>query len=123
MCPCGSEEPIEKCCLLYIGGAQYPTTAEALMRSRYTAYVLANAKYVLETTHPRRRHLYSKKSILQWATENEWTGLIIVNATVTTVTFKASFTDANGVEHQHKEHSLFEALGDKLYYVSGTFED
>ncbi|MBB1139821.1 YchJ family protein [Myroides sp. WP-1] len=123
MCPCGSEQTVEKCCLPYLKGAQYPATAEALMRSRYTAYVLANATYLIETTHPKTRHLYSKKSIVQWATENQWTGLEIVQATATTVTFIACFKDSKGVEHLHKEHSLFETLGDKLYYVSGTFEE
>ena len=123
MCHCGSEYTAARCCLPFLSGEQYPTTAEALMRSRYTAYVLANAKYLIETTHPKTRHLYSKKSILQWASENEWIRLEIEEATSTTVVFRAFFKDANGVEHQHFEHSTFEVLGGKIYYLSGTFEE
>lgn len=123
MCPCGSGILSETCCLPFLKRAQYPITAEALMRSRYTAYVLANATYLIETTHPRTRHLYSKKSILQWAKENQWTQLVVEEATAFTVTFRAYFKDQNGEEQQHSEHSIFESLGGKLYYVSGTFEE
>lgn len=123
ICPCGSEHTLEACCLPLLKGQQQPVTAEALMRSRYTAYVLANANYLVDTTHPRVRHLYSKKSILQWAKENQWLGLKIEEATATTVTFRASFKDQSGKEHQHYEHSTFEVLGGKLYYVAGTFEE
>lgn len=122
-CPCGSEQEAANCCLPFVKGEKYPQTAEALMRSRYTAYVLANAAYLIDTTHPRTRHLYSKKSILQWAKDNQWLGLNIEEATTTTVTFFAFFKDQTGTEHRHYEHSTFEALGGKLYYVSGTFEE
>jgi SEC-C motif-containing protein len=107
----------------FLQGAQNPTTAEALMRSRYTAYVVANATYLIDTTHPRTRHLYSKKSILQWAKENQWMRLEIESASALQVVFRAYFKDTKGQEHQHYENSTFEFLGEKLYYVSGTFEE
>lgn len=121
-CPCGSEYTVEQCCMPLLKGKQQPATAEALMRSRYTAYVLADANYLLDTTHPRMRHLYSKKSILQWAKENQWLRLEIESATELEVVFRAYFKDSSGQEHQHYEHSTFAQLGEKLYYVSGTFE-
>ncbi|MCS4239417.1 SEC-C motif-containing protein [Myroides gitamensis] len=122
-CPCGSEHKLADCCMPFLQGTQYPTTAEALMRSRYTAYVVANAKYLIDTTHPRTRHLYSKKSILQWASENQWLRLEIESASALQVVFRAYFKDAKGQDHQHYENSTFEFLGEKLYYVSGTFEE
>ncbi|MDR0401008.1 MAG: SEC-C domain-containing protein [Treponema sp.] len=36
-CPCLSGLPYEECCGPYISSAENPPTAEALMRSRYTA--------------------------------------------------------------------------------------
>lgn len=122
-CPCGSEYTLEQCCLPLLKGKQQPATAEALMRSRYTAYVLADANYLINTTHPRMRHLYSKKSILQWAKENQWLRLDIESATAFEVVFRAYFKDETGKEQQHYEHSTFAFLGEKLYYVSGTFEE
>jgi len=123
MCPCGSAIALENCCLSLLKGEQFAQTAEALMRSRYTAYVLANATYLVDTTHPKMRHLYSKKSILQWASENQWLRLEIEYAAALQVIFRAYFKDKDGKEHQHYENSTFELLGDKIYYVSGTFEE
>ena len=122
-CPCGSGSTLENCCMPLIKGEQNPTTAEALMRSRYTAYAVANAKYLIETTHPSTRHLYSKKSILQWASENQWVRLEIVSASSLNVVFRAYFKDPSGQDQQHYENSTFEMLGGKLYYVSGVFEE
>ena len=39
-CPCGSGLDYGLCCGQYISGAKDAPTAEALMRSRYTAYVV-----------------------------------------------------------------------------------
>jgi SEC-C motif-containing protein len=39
-CPCGSQKPFSDCCEPYVSGAEAAPTAEALMRSRYSAYVV-----------------------------------------------------------------------------------
>ena len=51
-CPCGSFKSYETCCQRWHGG-ETPGDAEALMRSRYTAYVLNMEDYLLATWHPR----------------------------------------------------------------------
>ena len=51
-CPCGSNLPDTQCCQRYHDGLAIPPTAEALMRSRYSAYVLANTAYLKVTWHP-----------------------------------------------------------------------
>lgn len=43
------------CCGAYISGPAKPATAEALMRSRYTAYTQRNDEYLLRTWHPDTR--------------------------------------------------------------------
>ena len=48
-CPCGSTLPILRCCGPYIAGAELAPTAEALMRSRYTAYVMQEEDYLRAT--------------------------------------------------------------------------
>ena len=55
-CYCGSSEPFESCCNLYINGAQKAPTALALMKSRYSAYATHQADYLLETTHSSQRN-------------------------------------------------------------------
>ena len=54
-CPCGSHRKYKRCCLPVHEGRPAPT-AEALMRSRYSAYALGLAEHVLATTHPEGPH-------------------------------------------------------------------
>lgn len=59
-CPCQSGEDFNSCCARYLttapgGHRSYPPTAEALMRSRYSAFALGDADYLLRTWHPSTR--------------------------------------------------------------------
>lgn len=54
-CPCGSGHPYVACCGRYLDGDARPDTAEQLMRSRYTAYVLQRETYLLRTWHASTR--------------------------------------------------------------------
>ena len=51
-CPCGSGRSITVCCGPYVARSETAPTAEALMRSRYTAYTLGRTDYLLYTWHP-----------------------------------------------------------------------
>ena len=53
-CPCGLGEDYESCCGRLHAGAQAPT-AELLMRSRYSAFAIGEAGYLLRTWHPSAR--------------------------------------------------------------------
>ena len=52
-CPCGSGASFADCCRPYLRGDTVAPTAEALMRSRYTAFVRRDAGYLQRTWHPR----------------------------------------------------------------------
>jgi SEC-C motif-containing protein len=54
-CPCGSGRLYTSCCGPYLGDQITPVTAQALMRSRYTAYVKQDEAYLLQTWHPSTR--------------------------------------------------------------------
>jgi SEC-C motif-containing protein len=54
-CPCESGLPFEACCAPYLKGEKSAPTAEALMRSRYSAYTRRDAAYLLRTWHPSTR--------------------------------------------------------------------
>lgn len=54
LCPCGSQEDYETCCGRWHRGEAAPD-AEALMRSRYSAYVLQLEPYLLATWHASTR--------------------------------------------------------------------
>jgi SEC-C motif-containing protein len=53
-CPCGSGEALADCCGRYHSGG-VPPTAEALMRSRYSAYVLKNSGYLRDSWYSSPR--------------------------------------------------------------------
>ena len=54
-CPCNSGKPYAACCGPLHAGAENAPTAEALMRSRYSAYVLSLAPYLLSSWHASTR--------------------------------------------------------------------
>lgn len=55
MCPCGSGDLFGRCCLPLHQGERSAETAEQLMRSRYSAFVVGDSEYVWRTWHPRTR--------------------------------------------------------------------
>jgi SEC-C motif-containing protein len=64
-CPCGSGHPYGQCCgPIHRGGSA--DTAEALMRSRYSAYDLGLTDYLAESWHPDTRPDESLESPVKW---------------------------------------------------------
>ena len=52
VCPCGSGHDYVECCGPLISGQQVALTAEQLMRSRYTAFVIGDEGYLRSSWHP-----------------------------------------------------------------------
>ncbi|MGY4738109.1 YchJ family protein [Streptomyces sp. B21-108] len=119
-CPCGLDGPYEACCRRYHSGAEAAPTAEALMRSRYSAFVKGDAGYLLRTWHPRTR-----PERLELDPGMRWTGLEILATadgsafhTTGTVEFRASYR--GGALH---ERSRFERVAGAWVYVDGEFPE
>jgi SEC-C motif domain protein len=51
-CPCSSGLRYSQCCAPYHRGKAEPPDAEALMRSRYSAFALREVAYLWKTLHP-----------------------------------------------------------------------
>ena len=122
-CPCCSGNLYENCCKPFHSGEQQAPTAEALMRSRFSAFAIPNGEYLMETTLPAKRKFDNKKDLQEWGESNEWTKLEILKSTLNQVEFKAYYNDENGKPQIHHEHSLFENVNGRWYYVSGKFID
>ncbi|MDX2603294.1 YchJ family metal-binding protein [Streptomyces caniscabiei] len=117
-CPCGQGKTYEECCGRYHSGSAAAPTAEALMRSRYSAFVVRDEAYLLRSWHPRTR-----PADVAFDTTMRWTGLEILDTadgtpfhTTGTVTFRASFR--GGSMH---ERSRFERVDGAWVYVDGEF--
>ncbi len=124
-CPCSSGKKYKKCCKIYHDGAR-PKSALLLMRSRYSAFALHKAKYIIHTTHPQHPE-YSeqtqqwKESILQFCRSVTFEGLEILDFTEGTerssVTFRAKLS-AGERDLSFCEDSLFLKEGEKWLYHS-----
>ncbi len=123
-CPCCSGKEYEVCCEPFHKRLEDAPTAELLMRSRFSAFAIPNAEYLLGTTLPAKRKFHKIKDLQKWGEINVWTKLEIVNSSNSSqVEFKAYYTDEKGKPQIHHELSIFEKLNKRWYYVSGEFLD
>lgn len=121
-CPCCSGKTYEDCCKPYHKGEKHAPTAEALMRSRFSAFAIPNGEYLMETTLPSKRKLHNTEDLQEWGEINVWTKLEIVeNPSATQVEFKAYYTDEEGKNQLHHELSDFKKVQNKWYYATGKF--
>jgi SEC-C motif-containing protein len=121
VCYCGSSNSYKECCEKFINSSQNASTAEALMRSRYSAYATQAVDYLIATTAVLQRKLLIKSDILEWSQSNKWNKLEIIEATENTVEFKAYYTDSNNLSYIHHEKSTFIIKDGKWCYVDGEF--
>ncbi|NBN65849.1 YchJ family protein [Pannonibacter tanglangensis] len=127
-CPCGSGQTLALCCGPAISRAVPARTAEALMRSRYTAYVLQDIAYLKETLWPKFQPGFDAEATARWARESRWTGLTVLKvdrgeapAREGTVLFEARYL-AGAALHTHRELSQFRKSGGRWYYVEALAE-
>lgn len=121
-CPCGSGQPYKTCCFMYHMEKEHPPTAEALMRSRYSAYALKKAEYLLYSWHPDTR----PKTLDLAAEPAKWIGLKIGTLTgggpadsEGTVAFVARYK-IGGRAARLEETSRFARFKGRWVYVDGT---
>jgi SEC-C motif-containing protein len=124
-CPCGSEAAFSECCQPLIEGSQYAETAEALMRSRYTAHATKSFDYLFETTLPANRQEGDRKGTAAWSRKLDWQRLEIRNVekggpgdTAGFVEFVARYRK-NGQAFDHHEIAEFVKNEDRWYFKDG----
>lgn len=121
-CPCGSGQALVKCCQPLIEGAQEATSAEALMRSRYTAFCLKKLDYIVESTDPQTRFTIDLEATRQWA-EAQFLKLQILNSREEgnkgVVEFKAHFKFGSGDEEVHHEIAKFRKQKGQWFFHDG----
>jgi SEC-C motif-containing protein len=120
-CPCGRPGAYEACCGRFILGWEAPETAEDLMRSRYSAYALAEIDYLVATHDPRRAP--DRDQIQAWAKRAKFLGLEIEELAeggsedaTGIVQFLARYEEG-GAALEHRERSRFERIDGRWMYV------
>ena len=119
-CPCGSGRDYRDCCEPCHAGTEPAVTAEALMRSRYSAFVLENSDYLLATWHASTR-----PGQVNFSSDQRWLGLKIRNTErglngddSGVVEFVARYK-IGGKGFRLHERSRFVFESDRWYYVDG----
>jgi SEC-C motif domain protein len=119
-CPCESGDTYAGCCGQWHGGLAagvHAPTPEALMRSRYSAYVAGQIAYLLATWHPST----SPGELELWPVK--WLGLEVRHAEATgeagVVEFVARHRDSSGRAQRLHEMSRFVRENGRWYYIDG----
>lgn len=114
LCPCGSQNSVETCCLPVIQEKKQPSTAEELLRARYTAFTRGDVDFILASHHSSTRDSVKREEIEEWSKQSEWLGLKIVQVEdgkaedeSGTIVFGAQYK-SEGKTHEHWEKSTFE---------------
>jgi len=123
-CPCGLGATYDECCGKYHKQDAFPATAEALMRSRYSAYAMKNANYILQTALVAD----NKSAIEEWMRRVKFVKLEIVRTQrgkaldkKGIVEFKAWFEDEGKTEVLHEVSAFVKRKGRWFYDESNSF--
>lgn len=122
-CPCGSGHSYQDCCQPLHLGKQQAETAELLMRSRYSAFVLGLIPYLQATLHPSMQQADDAETLEETIVSTRWLGLQII-ASPTADNQRAevefiAFYDASPFGQLH-ERSRFIYEGGRWFYLDGT---
>ncbi len=125
LCPCKSRLNYGTCCMPFHHGKAKPTTAEQLMRSRYSAYFFRLVDYLYETTHPDTREKNLLHDLNEMIHAVNWSFLTIVTTSkggpedkTGKVEFIADFY-AEGEQRQFHEISRFKRYKGQWRYLDG----
>ncbi|MGZ5201479.1 MAG: YchJ family protein [Telluria sp.] len=134
-CPCGGPS-LAACCGPYLAGQAIPPTAEALMRSRYTAYTLKIEDYLKVTWHPSTR---PQEPVTDEKEKIQWLGLEVKSALRLrqrkadlpeqpdrdTVEFVARFKVGGRAQRLHEVSNFVREAGadgvPRWFYLDGSF--
>lgn len=122
-CPCrkkSEDVAYDTCCGPYHAGTAVAQTAEALMRSRYAAFVMENAAYLLATWHPS-----SRPASIPFTPGQHWLLLRVLASSsagdAATVEFQVRSRIAGKTTTLH-ETSRFKREGGRWFYVDGDIK-
>ena len=119
MCICSNDKDFTECCEPIITKKRAPKTAEELMRSRYSAYVLANSEYLIYSSAKENRYADDVALIEEFSNSVKWLKLDVLHVETEQVEFKAYYRDNAGIQVLH-EKSNFIIENSLWKYKDGT---
>ena len=131
ICPCGSLKKYKKCCKPFHDKITFPKTALELMKSRFSAFAVLIADYIIFTTHENNSDYISdlklwNQDIMNFSKNTRFERLEILDfiegEVESFVTFKATLFQDN-TDISFIEKSRFLKVEDKWLYIDGRFID
>ena len=124
-CPCQSGKDFDDCCGPILAGTAKADTAEALMRSRYTAHVKDDFEHVAKTHAKAAQSDYNISAAKAQNKNTEWVGFEVteivdggVDDKTGTVMFAARYQE-EGEVRMHRERAVFAREKGNWVYVDG----
>lgn len=115
-CPCTPAKKYSECCQKAHQNINAVSSAEELMRSRYSAFVLVNIEYLQKSHHSSTRpSKREKRELEQWTNSVNWLKLEVLNATNKTVEFKAFFMENSAIKIIHENSKFCKENGYWVY--------
>ncbi|MCF2829642.1 MULTISPECIES: YchJ family protein [unclassified Pseudoalteromonas] len=125
-CYCNSSLPYSQCCEPYLKGQKFAERPQILMRSRYTAYCLKDAKYIHDTYAQAKQAQNNIDDIAAFANYAHFIKLEVleevVEATQGIVEFKAHYIAENTHYILHERSNFITEAG-RWYYLDGELYD
>ena len=122
-CPCGSTMLYADCCSVFISGTKEAPTPEALMRSRFTAYTLADINYIMRTMRSPAADHFDAVEARAWAQKIKWIKLDVIQTSTTSTSGCVEFIahyEENGRRQSLHELSKFKNIDGKWFYTDGS---
>ncbi|WP_394201809.1 YchJ family protein [Shewanella waksmanii] len=126
LCPCGRQQSglrlsYQTCCQPFHTVQRVAADPETLMRSRYSAFVLKQHQYLIDTHHPKHLNGLTKADLDQQEL-TQWLGLQVINASnqtpIAQVTFQAWYLVDGHLDAIH-EQSDFVFEDHRWWYTTG----
>jgi SEC-C motif-containing protein len=125
-CPCGGES-LETCCGPFLFKGVPRPTALATMKARYSAFVLNEIDFLINSHHPDTRSAVERSEIEEWSKSSTWKGLTIQDVVdgesqdqEGIVEFVCQY-ELDGQQQIHHERAHFKKEGEDWYFLDGKF--
>ena len=125
-CPCCSGKKYSECCEGILNGTKEAVNPEELMRARYSAYVVHNIDFIVNTVERGEKIAeIDRKATEDWSNKSTWHGLKILRTekggpddNEGIVEFEATYTQ-KGIRDVHHEVAGFRKVDGKWLYTEG----
>lgn len=126
-CYCCSGKLFSECCEPLLLGQVSAPDAEALMRSRFSAYCTKNYDYILSTYGSQQRSQLTSESLAESAAGSKWLALKVIDFQAqsqytATVEFIATYSESKNLFQMH-ELSSFELQDGMWRYTTGIMKE